>query len=109
MRKCSFPGCGHRHYGGGLCLAHYTQQYRGLALAPIGEYPKGHWPEGKRRKPPTGIGVKRVLAASVRQRGVAATARLLGSSARTIRRWITGERYPNIAECRRIHEVCAAG
>ena len=32
---CSFPGCGHKRYAKGLCLAHYRQQRRGEPLSPV--------------------------------------------------------------------------
>ena len=32
---CSFPGCGHRRYAKGLCLAHYRRQRRGEPLVPV--------------------------------------------------------------------------
>lgn len=66
---------------------------------------KGHWPLGKRRKPPTGVSVKGSLSASVRQRGLRATARALGVDPRTVKRWMTAERYPDSEEVTRIHAL----
>lgn len=63
---------------------------------------KGHWPKGKRRKPPVGISVKSVLRASVRQRGLRATARALGVDPRTVKRWMNAETFPNAEEVERI-------
>ena len=64
--------------------------------------PKGHWPAGKRRKPPTGRSVRTMLGVSVRQRGLRATARLLGVDPRTVARWQREERYPDAEEVGRI-------
>lgn len=34
-RPCSFPGCGRKHYGKGLCRAHWKQHWLGKGLTPI--------------------------------------------------------------------------
>ena len=70
---------------------------------------KGHWPAGKRRKPPTGTSVVRMLRRLTDRLGLRPTARLIGVDPRTIKRWMTEERYPDVEEVGRIksaHEQC---
>lgn len=35
MSLCTFPACGRRAVGGGLCSAHYNQRARGIELRPL--------------------------------------------------------------------------
>ena len=36
---CTFPDCGRKHYGKGLCKAHHQQQWLGKDLRPVGWKP----------------------------------------------------------------------
>ena len=64
---------------------------------------KGHWPAGKRRKLPTGTSVVRALRRLVDRLGLRPSARLIGVDPRTVKRWMTEERYPSAEEVRMIH------
>ena len=42
---CSFPDCGRKPNGKGLCAGHRAQQARGCPLVPIGAAKRWWWPE----------------------------------------------------------------
>lgn len=44
-RTCSFPDCGRKHYGNGLCSAHNKQRSRGEELRPLRDYSATAVPE----------------------------------------------------------------
>lgn len=112
LAKCTGPECSRPSLAKNLCRGHYSQQLRGNALTPLGEATKGHWPDGKLRKPPTGTDVTRIIGHNIQRHGrggVVATAKLLGVSQRTLRRWASGERYPSAEEVKMIFAKLTPG
>lgn len=67
--------------------------------------PRGHWPAGKLRKPPTGIAVVRALKSLIAANGLRPTARALQVDPRTVSRWAKEERFPDAEEAKRIREL----
>jgi len=68
---------------------------------------RGHWPRGKRRKPPTpeSDAASALLKQEAERRGRNATARLLGVDPRTLGRWLRGERHMDDADVAKLREL----
>lgn len=63
---------------------------------------RGHWPKGKRRKPPLPFSVAPILLRSFQRRGIRCTSRLTGFDSKTLRKWAKEETFPTLEQAERI-------